>query len=187
MSYPAGDPFRTPSGEGGYQQSDPVHPPAYGAGAPGASGGAPHGAYGGGPVGGNPYIAYGGYGGLGGFGPVGRVRSTGIVILLSIVTFGFYALYWWYITHAELRDHTGEGMGGGIALLIAIIFSPILAFTMPAEIERAYQRRGLNPPVSVLTGLWSVPGFLIIIGPLVWLIKVNGALNSYWRSLGAVG
>jgi hypothetical protein len=28
-------------------------------------------------------------------------------------------------------------------------------------------------------------GWLILVGPLVWLIKTNGALNAYWRSVGA--
>lgn len=178
MSYQPEDPFRSPSGQG--QQAAPL--PAYGAGA--ASGGP----YGAGPYGAGPYGAapYGG-GPYGGYGPVGKVRHTGVVFLLGIITFGFYGLYWWYATHAELRDHTGEGMGGGVALLIAIFFSPILSFTLPAEIERAYQRRGLYPPVSAATGLWAIPGFLILVGPLVWLIKVNGSLNAYWRSLGAVG
>ena len=28
-------------------------------------------------------------------------------------------------------------------------------------------------------------GSLILVGPLVWLVKTNGALNAYWRSMGA--
>jgi hypothetical protein len=28
-------------------------------------------------------------------------------------------------------------------------------------------------------------GSLSLVGPLVWLIKTNGALNAYWRSMGA--
>jgi hypothetical protein len=30
-----------------------------------------------------------------------------------------------------------------------------------------------------------VLGAFILIGPLVWLVKTNGALNAYWRSVGA--
>jgi hypothetical protein len=29
------------------------------------------------------------------------------------------------------------------------------------------------------------PRLAILVGPLVWLIKTNGALNAYWRSMGA--
>jgi hypothetical protein len=42
-----------------------------------------------------------------------------------------------------MKHHTGEGLGGGIALVLAIF-----------------------------------------VGLIVWFVKVNGALNAYWRSLG---
>jgi hypothetical protein len=36
--------------------------------------------------------------------------------------------------------------------------------------------------VSGATGLRSFPGVLIPAGPIVWFVKMNGALNDYWRS-----
>ena len=118
-------------------------------------------------------------------GPIGTVRSTGTVILLSIVTLGIYELVWFYKVHAEMKRHSGEGLGGGIALLIALIISPVLGFLTASEVGTLYQRRGLPAPVSGITGLWFFPGSMIIVGPFIWLFKVNGALNEYWRSLGA--
>ena len=41
------------------------------------------------------------------------------------------------------------------------------------------------PPVSAATGLWYFPGMLILIGPIIWFVKTNGALNDYWKSQGA--
>ena len=38
--------------------------------------------------------------------------------------------------------------------------------------------------MSGATGLWYFPGIFLIVGPLVWFIKTNGALNAYWRSYG---
>ena len=38
-----------------------------------------------------------------------------------------------------------------------------------------------------LTGLWVFPGIFILVGPFIWFSKTNGALNDYWRSLGAQG
>jgi hypothetical protein len=35
-----------------------------------------------------------------------------------------------------------------------------------------------------MTGLWYFPGVLILVGPIVWFVKTNGALNDYWRSQG---
>ncbi|MFN2469208.1 MAG: hypothetical protein ABR521_13895 [Gaiellaceae bacterium] len=35
------------------------------------------------------------------------------------------------------------------------------------------------------TGLWVFPGILIIVGPIIWIVKVQGALNRFWESKGA--
>jgi hypothetical protein len=59
------------------------------------------------------------------------------------------------------------------------------AFITPSEIGALYARRGQPEPVKGTTGLWVIPGILILIGPIIWFVKVNGALNDYWRSLGA--
>src|SRR4051794_35779193 len=60
------------------------------------------------------------YGGPPGLGPAGQVRRTGTCVLLTIVTLGFYTWYWFYKTHDEMKQHTGQGLGGVGALLLAI-------------------------------------------------------------------
>src|SRR6476661_1496217 len=54
-------------------------------------------------------------------GPVGKIRGTGTCILLTIVTLGFYTWYWYYKTHEEMKQHTGTGIGGPVALVLAIL------------------------------------------------------------------
>jgi hypothetical protein len=120
-----------------------------------------------------------------GLGAVGQVRSTGMCMLLTVVTLGIYPLVWYYQTHEEMKRHTGEGLGGAVALIIGFFAGIVLSFLSPAEVGRLYERRGLVPPVTALTGLWATLGAFILIGPLVWFIKTNSALNAYWRSLGA--
>jgi hypothetical protein len=39
-----------------------------------------------------------------------------------------------------------------------------------------------NPPVSGLTGLW---GFVPYVGLFIYLAKVQGSLNAYWKAKGA--
>ncbi len=119
--------------------------------------------------------------------PIGRVRSTGICILLSIVTLGIYQYVWWYKVHAEMKRHTGEGIGGGIALILTIFVGVVMPFITSSEVGGLYSRRGQQPPVTGLTGLWYFPGVFIIVGPIVWFVKTNAALNAYWRSVGAAG
>lgn len=120
-----------------------------------------------------------------GQGPVGKIRGTGVVLLLTIVTAGIYGLYYFYATHDEIQRHSGRGIGGGVGLLVAILAGVISSFLLPNEVGQLYENRGQKPPVSALTGLWYTLGAFILVGPLVWLVKTNGALNSYWRSLGA--
>jgi hypothetical protein len=111
----------------------------------------------------------------------GSPRGVGVVILLYIVTFGIYGLYWYYVTHDEMKRETGEGLGGGIALLIAFLVGIVMPFITANEVGRMYEKAGHAKPVSAITGLWVFPGILIIVGPFIWVAKVQGALNRYWE------
>src|SRR5689334_16101334 len=63
-----------------------------------------------------------------GAGEIGKVRSTGTCILLTVVTLGFYTWYWYYKTHDEMKRHSGNGLGGGIALVLAIFIGIVMPF-----------------------------------------------------------
>jgi Domain of unknown function (DUF4234) len=119
-------------------------------------------------------------------GPIGKVRSTWAVIGLSIITFGIYGLYYYFAVHSEIKQHSGEGVGGALGLVLAIFtLGLVTPFLLPNEVGNLYARQGRTRPVSATTGLWVLLGSIILVGPLVWLIKTNGALNAYWRSVGA--
>jgi hypothetical protein len=115
-------------------------------------------------------------------GPVGHVRSPLAVILLSIITLGIYALYWQYSSFKELKEYSGEGIGGGLGLLFAILVGIVNAFMLPHEIGRLYSREGQSEPVSALTGFWV---FLPIVGGIIWVVKTQGRLNDLWLARGA--
>ena len=115
-------------------------------------------------------------------GPPGKGRSTGLVILVTIVTFGIWTLVWSYQNGDELKRHNRTGPGGGLYLLFTLVFMPITMFLLADEIDKMYSAAGKKSPVSALTGLWFL---LPIIGNIVWYVKVQGALNAQWESLGA--
>lgn len=116
-------------------------------------------------------------------GPVGKIRSTWAVIGLSIITLGIYGLFYYYATHEEMKRHSGEGLGGALGLILGIVtLGLVTLFALPNEVGHLYARQGRPRPVTATTGLWVLFPF---IGSLIWLIKTNGALNAYWRSLGA--
>jgi uncharacterized membrane protein YraQ (UPF0718 family) len=115
-------------------------------------------------------------------GPIGKVRSTGLCILLFIVTFGIYGLFWYYNTHEEMKRHTGRGLGGVVALILAFFVGFVMPFFTSSEVGQMQELAGRQKTVEGITGLWIL---LPLIGPIIWFVKTNGALNDYWRSLGA--
>jgi Na+/proline symporter len=118
-------------------------------------------------------------------GPLGKPRGILFVLLISLVTLGIYTLYWAYKTQEEMKQHTGDGLGGVLGLVVWIIISPVSAFVIPSEVGRMYARDGREPPVSGWTGLWLFPFGILIIPAIVWFVKVQGALNRYWESKSA--
>ncbi len=115
-------------------------------------------------------------------GPLGERRGIGFGILLFIVTISLYGWYWAYKTQEEMKQHTGDGLGGVLGLVIWIIINPVSAFVIPSEIGKMYSNSGRTSPVSGWTGLWLFPFGFLIIPAIVWFVKAQGALNRYWES-----
>jgi len=115
--------------------------------------------------------------------PLGKPRGWVVVVLLSIVTLGIYGLVWQYKTFQEMKDYSGEGIGGVVGLILAIFLGFVNPFIMSAEVGNMYEAAGAEKPVSGITGLWIL---LPLVGAIVWLVKTQGALNQYWEARGAV-
>jgi hypothetical protein len=118
-------------------------------------------------------------------GPLGQPRGIGFGILLFIVTIGFYSWYWVFKTQEEVKQHSGEGIGGVLGLVIWILLSFVSAFVIPSEVGKMYNKDRQEPPVTGWTGLWLFPGAILIIPAIVWFVKIQGALNRYWTGKGA--
>jgi Domain of unknown function (DUF4234) len=163
---PPGEPWGQQPQQPGYGQQAPQ--PGYGQQAP--------------PQYGQPYPAQ--YGGPGPVPPsLGEVwYNPGLNILLYIVTCGIWGIFWSYRTHDDLQKHNGDGLGGGVAAVLAVFVSPAIMFTVPMEMEKAYQRRGWQSPESAMLGLWFL---LPIIGQFIWYLKVQRGLNAYWQAMGS--
>ena len=112
----------------------------------------------------------------------GVFYRKGITILLMIVTLGIWGFFWSYHTGEDLKRYNGDGLGGLVNVLVYLVLSIVLMFTIPYEISNMYTRDGQRSPVSTLWGLWFL---LPIIGHLVWYLKVQDALNDFWRAKGS--
>src|SRR3712207_1816194 len=75
-------------------------------------------------------------------GPPGRMRPTGMTILLFFVTLGIWGFIYYFQSQEEMKRHSGEGLGGVLALLIAIFFGLVSPFVLSHEVGQLYERRG---------------------------------------------
>ena len=80
-----------------------------------------------------------------------------------------------------MKEHAGEGIGGGLGLLVAILLGIVNIFMMPAEAGQHYARDGRDKTISGLTGFWILLRF---IGWIVWVVKAQGHLNRNWELTG---
>ncbi len=117
----------------------------------------------------------------GGTGAIGQLRKPLTVVLLSIVTLGIYHLWWYYREFEDMKQYSGEGIGGGIGLLLGIFCSIVNWFLLPAEVGNLYAREGKEQPCSAATGFWNLIPF---VGTIIWIYKVQNRLNDFWATKG---
>jgi hypothetical protein len=112
----------------------------------------------------------------------GVFYSTGLTILLMIVTIGIWGFFWTYRTKEDLKRYNNDGLGGVLGVVIYFLLAVVLMFTIPNEIKNMYERDGRKSPVTAIWGLWFL---LPIIGNIVWYVKVQRSLNEFWASKGS--
>jgi hypothetical protein len=112
--------------------------------------------------------------------PVGTPNKPVTVILLTIVTLGIYGWIWAYRNFEQMKAYSGEGLGGGMGLLLYIFIVGI--FLMPDELGKLYTAEGQQSPVSAVTGVWILVPF---VGFIFYILKVQEALNTFWVQHGA--
>ena len=118
-------------------------------------------------------------------GQLGERRGIGFGILLFVLTLSLYGWYWAFETHDEVKNHSGQGVGGVLGLVIWILLNPVSAFVIPSEVGKMYAQDRQQPPVTGWTGLWLFPFGVLVIPAVVWFVKVQGSLNRYWDAKGA--
>ena len=120
--------------------------------------------------------------GAGGWGPPGKPRNWLTVALLTIVTCGIYGIFWQYYVFRDNKEHSGEGVGGVVGVLLAIFIGIVNVFLIPHEVGAIYEKAGQERPVSAVTGFWVL---IPIVGYFIWVYKVQGAINTRWEQMGA--
>ena len=113
--------------------------------------------------------------------PIGTPRSTGLTILVSIVTLGVWTWVWSYWNGEELKGYRHNGLGGVGYLLLTIFISPVTMFLLASEVEQLYTDDGEEPRITTLWGLWFL---LPLIGNIIWYVRIQRAINEFWQARG---
>ena len=70
-----------------------------------------------------------------------------------------------------------------LGVVLYLLLSVVLMFTIPNEIENMYERDGRESRSAPSGACGSC---CPIIGNIIWYLKVQRALNDFWRSKGAL-
>lgn len=117
----------------------------------------------------------------------GKTRSPGIVILLSIVTFGLYLLYWYWASskeidaftlkprrsHHKIRIAVFSFLAGLAAILVGIIF-------LVRELGPGGDPRQLSPSVAAPSILAILIGAIVLVVGVVFLYV---GLWQMWKDI----
>ena len=119
-------------------------------------------------------------------GKLGKFRSPGTVLILSIVTLGIYGIIWLGMIWQEMKEYTGKGLSGWALLLMFVpivniyiyIMLLVYYFTIPQNIGLERMKLGMQQ------GLTAVWGLLILVplGGLIWMYFVQKNLNEMWAA-----
>ena len=132
--------------------------------------------------------------------PVGQLKTNRSLIkyiLLSIVTFGIYAIVFWYSVGENMNvlasRHDGrKTMNYILVILLAALTLGILPLVwmnnVYGRVGAEVSRRGLNYEIGASTfWLWGVLGAFIIVGPFISMHKLCTAMNLLVADYNAKG
>jgi hypothetical protein len=100
---------------------------------------------------------------------------------LTIVTFGIWGWIWSYWNGEELNNYRRDGLGGVAFLVLSIVLYPVTMFLMANEVENLYVDAGEQPRITTLWGLWFL---LPLIGNIIWYVRIQNAINTFWQARG---
>ena len=113
------------------------------------------------------------------YGELAIKRGVGRVIGLSILSFGLYGYYWFYVTRKQVNGEIGSTDDAGLytAGLLVPILNVIITYWLWRDIALLRQRAGL-PDFNVV--LWLVLTMFVPFAALAIYPMVVNRLNEYW-------
>ncbi len=113
------------------------------------------------------------------FGELAIKRGVGRVIGFSILSFGIYGYYWFYVTRKQINGEVASTDDAGLytAGLLVPILNVVITYWLWRDISLLRQRVGL-PDFNVV--LWIVLATFVPFAALIIYPMVVNRLNEYW-------
>jgi hypothetical protein len=113
------------------------------------------------------------------FGELAIKRGVGRVIGFSILSFGIYTYYWFFVTRKQLNGELGSTDDPGLytAGLLVPVLNIVVTYWLWRDISLLRQRVGL-PEFNVV--LWIVLAMFVPFAALIVYPMVVNRLNEYW-------
>ena len=113
---------------------------------------------------------------------LGENRSAGNVFLLGIITLGIYTLVWFYRINKEMKLHTDwEDDPGKAILALFIPIANLVSFYRTAKRVRRMQELCGDSGELLNPGSTFACLFIPLIGGIIYISNVQGALNRHWN------
>ncbi len=113
----------------------------------------------------------------------GTTRSPGVVVLLSIITCGIYAIYWFYCTMQDVNGILGREKIPMWVFLVSIFVPPVWLYFLYLTEEGMAEfcaMRSRNYEKKFI--IWLILTLVCGIGELVAMVQIQGQLNEFWAS-----
>ena len=114
---------------------------------------------------------------------IGVQRNGLVVLLLSIITCGIYAYYWYYQIMEDINRASGEQRINSVGLLIgSILCFPIVwvvLYKVDRELARLSGEEGTYYKENFI--MWLLLTILCGIGSIVAMFQICGAYNQIWN------
>ena len=115
-------------------------------------------------------------------GYIGKHRDPVVVIILSIVTCGIYALFWLYTVMEDVNRTSGQQrIDSTMLLILSIICAPVMWFALykvDQEMMRLAGENGTTYNSNFV--LWLLLTFVCGVGTYVAMYQLTNTYNEIW-------
>lgn len=120
---------------------------------------------------------------------IGKTRDPVMVILLSIITCGIYAFFWYYTIMTDMNLTLGEERMNPILLLVlSIICFPVFWFVLyktDKGLAEVTQKEGLQYKENFT--MWLLLSLLLGVGMFVAYYQITATFNEIWAKRSRSG